>query len=77
MSRFFPVLHEMVNDDLSDTIYAIASNIEDALIASGAEAGEHYTRMDLIGHAMPFALERFRENAVSFTFPARQTLTSR
>lgn len=72
--RLLPSMDAMAKDDLSDTLYAIASNIEDALLASGAEPGSDYTRLDLFNLAQPFALEVFKADATSFSFPAKQAL---
>jgi hypothetical protein len=46
--------------DLSDVIFAMAKNVEDALIKGGAEPGKDYTIKDLFDWGLPFALEVFK-----------------
>ena len=60
----------MGSNELSDEYFAIAYNIEDALLYSGAEPGKDYTRLDLFHLAQPFVLEKFKGVKMEYTYPA-------
>ncbi len=53
----------ITNDDhpLTDLLLALAANIEDALIESGAAPGKDYQVLDLFKLANPYALARWSD----------------
>jgi hypothetical protein len=71
MDRLIPKLESMASNEVSDELYAIAYNVEDAFIYSGAEPGMDYTRKDLFKLAMPIFVELFKKrDDMRYTYPA-------
>lgn len=46
---------------LQDFLWAMARNVEQAMLQAGAVPGVDYTRLDLFQLAQPFALQRFAQ----------------
>lgn len=64
-------LELMGSKDLSDELYAIAFNIEQTLLNSGAVPKEDYTYLDLIKLAQPFVIEMFKKvDNFEYIYPA-------
>ena len=56
---------------LSDEFIAIASNIEQAFLQVGAEAGKDYTYKDLFQLAQPFVLDMFKNvKGFEYSYPS-------
>jgi len=47
---------------LEDLLLVLAKNVEEALVASGAEPGKDYQRLDLFKLALPFAVETWKQS---------------
>ena len=52
-------------DTFEDYFMAIAKNIEESLLQSGATPGKDYNIIDLYKLAQPFVLEQFKKNKIS------------
>ncbi len=73
IKRLIPIDVNINLDDIGDIHYAIAMDIEDSLLASGAVAGEDYNRLDLFKLASPFVRSIFddpdNKNRIEFSVP--------
>ena len=72
--RLIQKVSQMGSGELADEFFAIAYNIEDALLYSGATPGEDYTRLDLFHLAQPFVLEKFKGGKMEYTYPADRVM---
>ena len=74
-NRLVPDMPVMAKGSLSDEYIAIAFNIEQALIACGAEAGKDYQILDLFKLAQPFAVEMCKEAKINeILYPSSQVI---
>lgn len=69
MSRLIRRFEIYDTNDVQDMLSAMAANVEDALIESGAEPGKDYQILDVFKLAQPFVLEMFKSRE-SMTYTA-------
>lgn len=66
----------MGKNHLADEFLALAHNIEQALLKSGAVPGVDYTRLDLFQLAQPFALEKFQCSPdMTYDYPSEHVIS--
>ena len=62
--------------DLSDVYYALAYNVEDALLEAKMAPGVDYTKLDLFTLAKPLVAEAAKLKGLAFDFPANEVVLS-
>lgn len=72
----FKNLELMTSYSLSDELYAVAFNIEQTLLSTGAIPGKDYNYLDLVKLAQPFVLEliRSKDKIISYPYPADEVI---
>ena len=71
-NRLIQKLGHMGAGELSDEYFALAYNVEDALLYAGAVPGKDYTYLDLFRLAGPLVLEKFKDGKTEYTYPANR-----
>ena len=73
--RLINKVDNMARNDLADELFAIAYNIEDALLQVGATPTVDYTYLDLFKLAEPYVLELFKtRESMEYEYPAKNVL---
>lgn len=66
----------MTSYSLSDELYAVAFNIEQTLLSTGAIPGKYYNHLDLVKLAQPFVLELIRSKDKTISYPSSEKYRS-